>query len=195
MACGYRPDLLRSNFQFGRGQTAPIVGFAQAPTDSRSSCVAVTSAARDPRLAAEECRPLGAPIVFVCAGNTLQWWKQGSKSPEFLESIPVADVEQFFDRRKIEFSPEAVYRAKTWGRFKTEYQLSFVDLGLMPLVEEEVGRSLANLIERNVSDLENCLRRPNISAATGHWLLQTIFWLVSGKILHDKQVEAFRDLS
>jgi hypothetical protein len=145
-------------------------------------------------LAAEECRALGAPIVFVCAGNVLQWWKQGSKSPEFLESIPGSDVRQFFDRRKNDFSPEVVYRAKTWGRFKTEYQLSFVDLGLLPLVEEEVGRSLENLIERNVSDLEDSLGRPNISATTGHWLLQTIFWLVSGKILHDKQVGAFRDL-
>ncbi len=194
IACGYRPDLLRTDFQFGSGQTAPIVGFAQAPADSRSACIAVTSAVSDPHLAALNCRSLGAPIVFVCAGNMLQWWKQGSKSPEFLESIPVADVAQFFDRRKNEFSPDVVYRAKTWGRFKTEYQLSFVDLGLMPLVEEEVGRSLESLIERNVSDLEERLGRANISPTTGHWLLQTIFWLVSGKILHDKQVDAFRDL-
>lgn len=114
-ACGYRPDLLRSDFQFGSDQIAPLVGFAQAPTDSRSACVVVTSAAGDPHLAAEECRALGTPIVFVCAGNMLQWWKQGSKSPEFLESIPGPDIHKFFDRRKDEFSPETVYRAKTWG--------------------------------------------------------------------------------
>lgn len=194
LACGYRSDLLRADFQFGSNQIAPIVGFAQAPTDSRSACVVVTSAGRDPHLAAEGCRALGAPVVFVCAGDALQWWKQGSKSPEFLESIPGQDINNFFERRKDEFSPETVYRAKTWGRFKTEYQLSFVDLGLMPLVEEEVGRSLANLIERNVSDLQACLGRSNISAATGQWLLQSIFWLVSGKILHDKQVGRFGDL-
>ena len=131
LACGYRSDLLRADFQFGSNQIAPIVGFAQAPTDSRSACVVVTSAGRDPHLAAEGCRALGAPVVFVCAGEVLQWWKQGSKSPEFLESIPGPDINSFFDRRKDEFSPETVYRAKTWGRFKTEYQLSFVDLGLM----------------------------------------------------------------
>jgi len=195
MACGYRPDLLRSNFQFGRGQSAPIVGFAQAPTDSRSACIAVTSADRDPHLAAEDCRALGAPIVFVCAGNMLQWWKQGSKAPEFLESIPDTDVERFFDRRKNEFAPEVVYRAKTWGRFKTEYQLSFVDLGLMPLVEEEVGRSLEKLIERNVTGLKEGLALENVSAGAGHWLLKTIFWLVSGKILHDKHVDTFDNLN
>lgn len=194
LACGYRPDLLRADFQFGSGQVAPIVGFAQAPTDSRSACVVVTLAGADPHIAAEGCRALGAPVVFVCAGDVLQWWKQGSKSPEFLESIPGPDINGFFHRRKDEFSPETVYRAKTWGRFKTEYQLSFVDLGLMPLVEEEVGRSLANLIERNVSDLQTSLGRTSISAAAGQWLLQSIFWLVSGKILHDKQVGPFRDL-
>jgi type I restriction-modification system DNA methylase subunit len=195
LGCGYKAALLRSNFQFGQGQVAPIVGFAQAPLDSRSACVAVTSCAADSRSAADACRELGAPIVFVCAGNSLQWWKQASQSPEFLESIPGSDVGQFFLRRRDEFSPDAIYRAKTWGRFKTEYQLSFVDLGLMPLVEEQVGRSLENLIERNVSELKENLGLEDISAATGHWLLQTIFWLVSGKILHDKHVEAFEDLN
>lgn len=192
--CGYRSDLLRSNFQFGQGQVAPIVGFAQAPADSRSACVAVTAAAGDPRTAVHACQEIGAPIVFVCAGSTLQWWKQGSQSPEFLESIPGSDVEEFFLRKRDDFSPEAVYRAKTWGRFKTEYQLSFVDLGLMPLVEQQVGRSLETLIERNVSALKESLRLENVSDATGHWLLQTIFWLLSAKILHDKQVGAFHDL-
>jgi len=130
----------------------------------------------------------------VCSGNTLQWWKQGSQSPEFLESIPGSDVEQFFIRQKDEFSPDVVYRAKTWGRFKTEYQLSFVDLGLMPLVEEEVGKSLEKLIERNVLVLKEVMGLEDVPPATGHWLLKAIFWLVSGKILHDKQVPLFGDL-
>jgi hypothetical protein len=163
--------------------------------DSRSACIAVTSTIGDPRLATQDCLALGTPIVFVCSGNTLQWWKQGSQSPEFLESIPGSDVEQFFLRRRAEFSPDSVYRAKTWGRFKREYQQSFVDLGLMPLVEGQVGRSLENLIERNVSELKESLELENISDATGHWLLKAIFWLVSGKILHDKHVETFNNLN
>jgi type I restriction-modification system DNA methylase subunit len=194
LGCGYRPGLLRSDFKFGLDQVAPIVGFAQTPMDSRSACIAVASANSDPHMAAQACRSLGAPVVFVCSGNTLQWWKQGSQSPEFLESIPGSDVEQFFIRKKDEFSPDVVYRAKTWGRFKTEYQLSFVDLGLMPLVEEEVGRKLEDLIERNVLELKEVMGLEDGSLATGHRLLKAIFWLVSGKILHDKQVGLFRDL-
>lgn len=93
------------------------------------------------------------------------------------------------------FSPGAVYRAKTWGRFRPEYQLSFVDLGLMPLVEEEVGKSLGTLIERNVAELKTHLNWGEVTDEQGHWLLQTVFWLVSGKILRDKQVENFEDLN
>ncbi|CAN5538022.1 hypothetical protein BH10ACI4_BH10ACI4_23900 [soil metagenome] len=194
LGCGYRPELLREDFEFGLGQSAPFVAFAQSPTDSRSACVAVTSADLDPRSAVDACKPLGAPIVFVCSGSSLQWWKQGTQAPEFLESIAQTEIQQFFNKRKDDFSPEAIYRAKTWGRFKTEYQLSFVDLGLMPLVEAQVGRSLETLIERNVSALKEDLGLAEVSVETGHWLLQTIFWLLSGKILHDKQVKGFGDL-
>lgn len=156
--------------------------------------MAVLAAATGPRLAVEGCRPLGAPLVFVCFENALQWWKQGAQSAEYLDSIPANQVERFFQSHQDEFSPEAVYRAKTWGRFRTEYQLSFVDLGLMPLVEGEVGRSLEKLIERNVSELKNRLGWGEVNSGQGHWLLQTVFWLVSAKILRDKRVGTFEDL-
>jgi hypothetical protein len=31
----------------------------------------------------------------------------------------------------------------------------------------------------------------DVNDEQGHWLLQTVFWLVSGKILRDKGVERF----
>lgn len=173
----------------------PLVGFAQSPADSRSACVAVVSTSNGARLAVEECKLLAAPLVFVCAQNALQWWKQRADSPELLESIPADDVIQFFRAHRADFSPEAVYRAKTWGRFQKAYQLSFVDLGLMPLVEEEVGRFLGDRIERNVSDLKDRLGWAKVTEDQGRWLLQTVFWIVSGKILRDKKVAGFEDLN
>ena len=193
--CGYRPDLLRTDVSFGNNQTAPLVAFAQSPADSRSACVAVLSAASGPKAVVEACRPLGSPLVFVCFQDTLQWWKQGTKSAEFLESIPAKDVKRFFENNLEKLKPEAVYRAKTWGRFQQKYQLSFVDLGLLPLVEEQVGKSLGHLIEQNVAELKNSVGWGEVSNEQGHWLLQTVFWLVSGKILRDKQVERFQDLN
>jgi len=123
----------------------------------------------------------------------LQWWKQGATSAEWLESIAFDRVDSFFQNHQGDFSPEAVYRAKTLGRIRSEYQLSFVDLGLMPLVEEEVGEALSHLIERNVSGLKNRLGWSEVTDDQGHWLLKSVFWLVSGKILRDKQVPKFED--
>ncbi len=192
--CGYRRDLLRTDVPFGGDSTLPLVGFAQLPADSRSACVAVLSAMAHPREVVEAFRLVGAPLVFVCFQDTLQWWKQGAKSAEWLESIPAGQVDSFFKAHEDEFSPEAVYRAKTWGRFREEYQLEFVDLGLMPLVEEEVGEALGELIERNVSALAARLGWSDVTSSQGHWLLQTVFWLISGKILRDKDVDLFQNL-
>lgn len=171
------------------------MAFAQAPADSRSACVAVLAASSGPRAAVEACRAIGAPIVFVCFQDTLQWWKQGTSAAELLETVPAGNVERFFESHIDSFSPEAVYRAKTWGRFQASYQLSFVDIGLMPLVEEEVGRSLGALIERTVSTLKKRLGWTQITDEQGHWLLQSVFWLVSARILKDKRVPHFEALS
>ncbi len=192
--CGYRPSLLRNDFPFDDHLTVPLVGFAQSPVDSRSACVAVLSTTSEPRQAVEACRLLGAPLVFVCIADTLQWWKQGTQSAELLESIPAQQVANFFKRHADELSPSAIYRAKTWGRFQSQHQLAFVDLGLMPLVEEEVGRAIGRLIERNVVDLKRRLGWHDVSSSQGHWLLKVIFWLLSGKILRDKEIPNFQDL-
>ena len=59
--------------------------------------------------------------------------------------------------------------------FKSEYHLSFVDLGLLPLIVAQVGSSLESLIESNVAVLKADLQLADVSPETGHWLLQTIF--------------------
>ncbi|MEX2176704.1 MAG: N-6 DNA methylase [Pirellulaceae bacterium] len=186
--------MLRSDFLYRVDASIPLVGFAQIPMDSRSACVAVLASNGDPRSAVETCRALGAPIVFVCFHDTLQWWKQGAVSAEWIESIPSDRVESFFQSHQDDFSPEAVYRAKTLGRVRSEFQLSFVDLGLLPLVEAEVGAALSHLIERNVSGLKNRLGWNDITNEQGHWLLKSVFWLVSGKLLRDKLVPGFEDI-
>ncbi len=193
-SCGYRPDLLRFDFRYGDNASVPLAGFAQQPMDSRSACVAVLAPNGEPRVAVEACRPLGTPVVFVCFHETVQWWKQGAASAEWIESIPFDRVDSFFQSHQEVFSPEAVYRAKTLGRVRSEYQLSFVDVGLMPLVEEELGRALNSLIERNVAEIKSRLGWGDVTVEQGHWLLKSVFWLVSGKILRDKRVPHFEDI-
>ena len=192
-ACGYRPDLLHADFVFGDNQRVPLAAFAQPLADSRSACLAVVTP-EGPRTAVERCRSLGAPVIFACVERALQWWKQGPSGAEFLQTVPPQEIASFFREHQQQFSPDAIYRAKTWGRFQTQYQLSFVDVGLLPILEEEIGVAIGRLIERAVSQMKEDLGWDDITSEQGHWLLQTVFWLVSGKILHDKNVGKFKDL-
>lgn len=174
-SCGYRLNLLWTDFAFGDNRTVPLIGFAQFPTDSRSACVVVLSETPDPRTAVEACRLIGAPLVFVCCQDSLQWWKQGRESAEWLESVPAAKIDNFFRAHQDQFSPEAIYRAKTLGRVRSEYQMNFVDVGILPLVEEEVGTALSRLISSNVTRLKKRLGWDDVTSRQGQWLLQTIF--------------------
>jgi hypothetical protein len=194
-SCGYRAALLRTDFQISDHLQAPLVAFARLPADARSSCIAVVEAAEGSSDLVAAVRDLGAPIVFVCGNRGLEWWKQGTARPERnARTIPPDKIPNFFADHANDFRPDAVYRAKTWGRFDRQYQLGFVDLGLMPLVEGEIGRNLEGLIVRNVQELKGLLDWDVISDQQGHWLLTAVFWLVSAKILRDKEVGPFKDI-
>ena len=192
--CGYSPGMLRRDFRFGDGKQVRLAAFAHVPADARSACIAVLEVASDPIAAVSSCRNLGAPVVFVCYGAELQWWRQSPATPQLVETIPATEIKHFFVAHQAEFAPAAVYRAKTWGRFDKHYQLTFVDMGLMPLVESEIGEALGNLIERSVSTLKSRLAWRRLSEEQSDWLLRSVFWLVAAKILRDKQVLAFSDV-
>jgi len=192
--CGYRGRLLRSKFRFGDGKEAPLVGFAHEPTDARSACIAAVDGDGRAGDVVRELRQLGAPVFLVCTGQNVQWWMQGRAKPRQLETCSATALPQFFKKHADGLSPEAVYRAKTWGCFKPEYQLTFVDAGLMPLVDSEIGERLTDLIERTVRDLRAELWPGDISVEQGAWLLRSVFWLLAAKILRDKQVPAFASL-
>jgi hypothetical protein len=94
---------------------------------------------------------LGAPILFACRQKELQWWSFKTKGAEFEETVPAARVANFFNKHHKEFAPESIHRAKTLGRLDPQLQLPFIDDGLMPLFEHEMGDYLSKLIKRMCS--------------------------------------------
>ena len=196
LSCGYRKPQLVSNIELANGHRfqVPLAAFAHHPYDSRSACIAVFDDAIAPEYAVKGSRSLGAPVVFSCLPDQVLFWKQGVAGPELQEQIPWAKLPDFFKRYGNELAPEAIYRAKTWARFDTQYQLSFVDIGLMPLIEEEAGKKLAELIQRVVGQTKVSLGWREISLQQGQWLLKSNFWLLAAKILKDKDVPAFATL-
>ena len=191
--CGYVPGLLRPDFRFGADRTVGLAAFAHEPVDARSACIAAVMAAGDVHQQVISCRETGAPVVFVITPPGLQWWKQGETGAELVSEVPAAKAAAFIHSHKKELSPEAIYRAKTWGRFEHQHQLTFVDAGLMPLVEREIGQRLTSLIERVVHQLKDAVwpRKADVPTPLGQWLIKAPFWLLAAKILKDKQVPGF----
>jgi hypothetical protein len=192
--CGYRGPLLRADFCFGKGLQVPLAAFAHEPADALSACIAVAQGNGDPARIVSSYRQLGAPVVLLWFQEGLQWWKQGHQIANLVQAIPRKDMPRFFREHAQELAPHAIYRAKTWGRFESAYQLSFVDVGLMPLVESEIGSELSGLIERVVSEVKSSLRPRQMTDQLGHWLLKSAFWLLAAKILHDKAVPTFASI-
>ena len=142
---------------------------------------------------AKACRNIGAPITFLCHQGHLLWWSQTDRSPyQIGEAIPVNRLEGFFREHTADFEPKTVYRAKTLGRFEKSYQRSFVDLGLMPLVEKEAGQTIERLLLDCVAEARDSLGWPkDVDLKQGQWLVKSVFWLLGAKMLHDKDVEGF----
>ena len=137
-------------------------------------------------------RPLGAPLLFQCGPDQVTFWSQGTDRPRFQQRLEPHELPRFFRENRDVLSPQAIYRAKLWGRLERSYQLSFVDAGLMPLVEEEAGQKLTGLVERIVKETKGALGwGKDIAEGHGRWLIQSTFWLLAAKILQDKGVPGF----
>ncbi|MCP4548666.1 MAG: SAM-dependent DNA methyltransferase [bacterium] len=196
--CGYRGPLLVRDCRFevgGRVRDVPVAGFAHEPTDARSACIAGIVCQENPAATVSTYRDFGAAVVFALYRDKLQCWRQGGDRPTLLKTLGSSEISSFFEQHCRDLHPEAVFRAKTRGRFDAGYQISFVDAGLMPLVEAEIGAMLSDLMERTVIELKQNLGRPSVTPELGHWLFRSAFWLLAAKVLHDKQVPEFHSLN
>jgi type I restriction-modification system DNA methylase subunit len=198
--CGYSNDLIREDYIYsdssGCEHRAPIVGFAYPSYDCRNACITAIDAelleAPDFESKAICCRDIGTPLLFICCRKELQWWSLTSKGVEFKERVPINQIDHFFKQHYKEFSPESIYRAKNLGRVNTKQQLEFVDIGLTPLLEHEMGERLGELMNRVLNLLrkgftERQLEKREIQ----RWIFRAGFWLLCAKILQDKKVPNF----
>ena len=137
-------------------------------------------------------RPLGAPIIAQCQGDHVLFWKQSAGQTSFIERVSPGKITSFFQKHREELAPGALFRAKVWGRMDKEWQLDFVDVGLLPAIEQTAGEGLRSLLERSVTATKSALGWKNdVTDADGKWLLKSVFWLLAAKILQDKEVPGF----
>lgn len=194
--CGYSDSLLCADFRFDGDRTAPLAAFAHEPADARSACIAVidaTTLEADVRPDVTAYRQLGAPIVVALRRGSLEFWKQRESDAKLVDEVAANKAEAYFRSNASTLGPDAIFRAKTWGRLDRQFQLRFVDAGLMPLVEMEMGKRLTDLIGRVYQKLQRSIwpKKTDVSLEEGHWLVKASFWLLAAKILRDKRVRNF----
>jgi hypothetical protein len=155
--CGYSDEHLAKPFTFDK-VTVPIAAFAGKPWDSWSACIAVVEANGDSRAAAAKVHPLGAPTVFACHHEGVDWWKQGPDGPTDEKRIAWETLGSTIEQYKADLRPDRIYAAKLRKPDAGAQQLWFFDVGLMPAVERRRGEALCRLVESVVRDLRNSLR-------------------------------------
>ena len=200
-SCGYKNNLLKESYQYFDGvkdRTAEIVGFSQPIYNASTACIAAIDKTKlnGNGLEAElsSYQLLGCPVLLVYDDSGLQFWKNSGIKVALQEQIESKKLNNFFSRYGREFSPERIYRAKTFGRVKKDFQLSFCDLGLMSIVEEQEGKYLSALTERIIRSLRADCGTVKEDSKFEKWLFQAGFWLIGAKILKDKGVEGFKTL-
>jgi len=200
--CGYSDAQLQKNYTYADSSgdhKVPLVGFAYETCDARDACVAGLDAnfrsVPDVGELVADYDGLGAPVFFACGEKELQWWSLTTQGAKFKEKVSAGQVANFFHEHRTKFAPKSIYRAKTLGRLDPQHQLTFVDIGLMPLFEHEMGDHLSKLIKRMCAAVHNELEKPKIDEDLGRWLFQSVFRLLAAKILTDKKVLEFSDLN
>ena len=179
---------MRADFSFSRfterSDVVDYVGFAASERqqqDIRTACLTV--AAKNNSISGPDqvkrYREIGAPLVFLHSEDCLEFWKQ-SREPQYLETVPKRGIASFFKSHIEDFDPKAICRAKV----NPDRQLRFVDLGLMPFIEETIGKELCRIITLDTNMLEG--------GDPGNALL--VFRLVAAKILRDRHVRGFCNL-
>jgi len=172
----------------------PLVGFATRERDMDSACIAAVDGGTNPEAAARSCRDLAAPIVWVRHNGSVDWWKQRPDKPERFATKPVGEFAAFVRQYKDKLDPISIYQSRTIARIDHSKQLDFVDAGLLPLLREEAGKKLHDVVERMLGVTLNAMRRPNPSTAALRDVFTSIFRMLAGKILADKGIGSFASL-
>jgi hypothetical protein len=191
---GYSPKAVIRDYRFADfivedavERRVALAAFTQTPTSYRNAAAGVVNAeGRSIVQINRECLSLGAPLLFVVEGDSVTAWQvRTDLPPRQLGVVAQTDIHVLFARHADTWNPTALHRAKSIGAVNTAYQLDFVDVGLLPLIEGHVHKKLDRLLQ-NV--LKTLIPRTQ-NGRSDRFLFRTLFRLLAAKILRDRDHE------
>jgi hypothetical protein len=191
---GYEAHAVVDNYVFAdvlatqpRDRSVALAAFTQTPPSYRSAALAVVdSNGRDAAAVVSEHRALGAPLLFVIEANNVTVWQVRSDGPP--RRITHANSEELpalFAANRDAWSPLSIHRAKSIGAMDRTYQLDFVDVGLLPVIESEIHAKLDRLLSDTLTEAARA-RGAAGPRLDDRALFRTTFRLLAAKVLKDR---------
>ena len=199
---GYRGELLPQPYSFvdwflleTPKKEIPAAAFGRTPQSYDSACFAILLA--NGKTGAElvnDCRALGAPLAFEVQTDAIMLWKVGRDQSSTMKqlSIPAEDVEQIFQKHKTDWSSRRLLRLKNIGFTPEPRQIDFIDVGLIPALEQEICRKLHELLSEVITEAVKVYTSNTASQPDERELFRVVFRFLAAKILHDRGISPFQ---
>jgi len=199
---GFHGQLLQEHYNFNDWfapdnpcRQAPAAAFGQTPLSYDSACFAVLlpDGRQVPRQILDY-RALGAPFAMEVREDAVVPWRVGRDASQVraLGQIPADALRRYFEAKAEQWSPPEVLRAKNISLRSDVRQLDFIDLGLIPAIEAEVGEKLDRLLREAVAEAEALYQKRTGEKGDTREVFRLVFRVLAGKILHDREVAGFR---
>jgi len=201
-AAGYVRGLLIENYSYtdfleadAPTHVLPAGAFGRTPPSFDTACVSVVLAAENEGSGIiNSCRAFGAPVAFEVDNTVVRQWRVSADGPTIWKVIPADGIKEEFARNAADWSPDSILRAKNISPTLKPRQLDFIDIGLLPALEEHVRQKLDGLLKDVLTTATKTHKRETGRKPNVHELFRLVFRLLAAKVLCDRQVNGFRSI-
>jgi N-6 DNA Methylase len=197
---GYSNELLKPDYTFPdyfhpelATLTAPAAAFGQTPVGYDSACFAVLRSGEKEGIdLVRDFRALGAPRAFEVRTDRVIHWRVSlnpAQSDE-QETIWPESLPTHFRQNRAKWEPSKILRAKDMAA-PGPRQLDFVDMGLLPALEEHVKAKLGPLLKAVLHDAELLFKERHRVDPEHDKLVRLVFRALTGKVMSDRGVDGF----
>ena len=193
---GYKRSLIKNNYSFAdlfsAGTPVRMIGqavFGQEPFDYRSACfgIQVVKPNSQNRLIADELRALGAPQILIVNNGSTERWAVTGKETLLKATYKTNQLANIISQNADNWKPQAMIRAKSGFLSPGPRQLDFVDLGLLPALENEAAKKLDLLLSQLFHNIEQEFKKCGRPLDASN-VFKVVFSLLAAKLLKDRNV-------
>jgi type I restriction-modification system DNA methylase subunit len=171
----------------GQKRSVDLAAFTQTPASYRTAAFGVIREDEsDISQTLMGYRSLGAPVMLSISGNRVTVWQIYSmEKPRRIDEYSLDQIPALFAKQSGKWTPDVIHRAKSIGAFDPSYQLDFVDMELLPVIEGEIHVKLDRLLQEVISGIQCSLKKQKKQTIDYHLLFKGTFRLLAAKILLD----------